>query len=387
MDGGVGRFLVVATAGAGGDLQPLLAAALALRDRGHQTMFLGDRSVGRSLHELGLDAETLPAELDLGPTLAAAIRDAMDTTGGDLAASGPIVQGRMAQWAERVAEPIAAAVRDHHPAVIVTSLFGVEVLSDVSPPCPWAVINSTFYVGPDPPRPLEEDFGPRAIPLIARYASLLGSASLILHATDRAFDLAFDGLPARHHYVGPLGIWEPPSESPPYLGETGDPWVLVTISSQLQDDLALAEAALAALSGRPVRALLTIGPDHDPETLSAVPPNARVERTVSHSDVLERGLLLVSHAGHGSVMKALWHGRPMVLIPWGRDQPGVAARAKALGVAEVVPRDQASARSLSTAIDRAITDVGMKQAAGRHASRLRATDPRAKAADLLETLL
>jgi len=387
MDARAGSVLVVATAGAGGDLQPLLAAALALRDRGHETMFLGDRSVGRSLRGLGLDVETLPPELDLGPTLAAAVREAMDATGGDLFASGPIVQHRMAEWAGRVAEPVAVAVRDHRPAAVVTSLFGVEVLTEVSPPCPWAVINSTFYVGPDPPRPMEEDFGPRAIPLIARYASLLGSASVILHATDRTFDLGFDGLPARHHYVGPLGIWEPPSESPSYLSEPGDPWVLVTISSQLQDDVALAEAALDALSGRPVRAVVTLGPDHDPAVLSTVPPNARVERTVSHSAVLERGILLVSHAGHGSVMKALWHGCPMVLVPWGRDQPGVAARAEALGVAEVVPRDQASARSLSAAIDRALTDPSMKEAAGRHASRLRGTDPPAKAADLLETLL
>ena len=45
-----------------------------------------------------------------------------------------------------------------------------------------------------------------------------------------------------------------------------------------------------------------------------------LEQTVSHSAVLERGVLMVSHAGHGSVMKALWHGRPMVLVPWGRDQ-------------------------------------------------------------------
>ncbi len=33
----------------------------------------------------------------------------------------------------------------------------------------------------------------------------------------------------------------------------------------------------------------------------------------------------------------------MILVPWGRDQPGVAARAAALGVAEVVPRGEASA--------------------------------------------
>ena len=86
-------------------------------------------------------------------------------------------------------------------------------------------------------------------------------------------------------------------------------------------------------------------------------------------------------------MKALWHGRPMVLVPWGRDQPGVAARAAALGVAEVVPRDEASAETLSTAIDRALTDVPMKEAADRHGSRLRATDPPETAAALLETLL
>ena len=385
MEGGVERVLVVATAGAGGDLQPLLAAALALRDRGHETVFLGDQSVRRSLGALDLDAETLPPELDLGPTLVAAIRDAMERTRGDHVAAGPIVRDRMAEWAKRAAEPVADAVRNHHPSAILTSLFGVEVLRAVSP-CPWAVINSTFYVGPRPPRPLEEDFGPRAVPLIARYASLLGSAGLVLHATDPQFDLAFDGLPPRHHYVGPLGIWEPPSDPPSYLDEPGDPWVLVTISSQLQDDVPLAEAALTALSGRPVRVALTLGPDHDPGALSAIPQNARVERTLSHTAVLERGTLLVSHAGHGSVMKALWHGRPMVLVPWGRDQPGVAARAAALGVAEVVPRDQASEQTLSMAIDRALADDRMREAARRHGSRLRETDPRARVTELLETL-
>jgi UDP:flavonoid glycosyltransferase YjiC (YdhE family) len=383
---GVGRVLVVATAGAGGDLQPLLAAAFALRDRGHETIFLGDRFVSRSLQTLGLDAETMPSELDLGPTLVAAIRDAMEMTGGDLSAAGPIVQDRMTGWAERVAEPVADAIRSQQPAAIVTSLFGVEVMSKVSPPCPWAVINSTFYVGPEPPRPLAEDWGPRAIPLISGYASLLDSASLVLHATDRLFDLGFDGLPQRHHYVGPLGIWEPPSEPARYLDEPGDPWVLVTISSQLQDDAALADAALGALSDRRVRALVTLGPDHDPDELAAVPPNARIERTVSHSAVLERGVLLVSHAGHGSVMKALWHGRPMVLVPWGRDQPGVAARAAALGVAVVVPREKASEQVLSIAIGRALSDVRMKEAAERNSTRLRATDPPATAASLIETL-
>lgn len=381
------RILVLATAGAGGDLQPLVAAALALGARGHETHFLGDRSVHRSLRELGIEAETLPAQLDLGPRLVGAVREAMAATDRDLAAAGPIVQERMAAWAREMVQPVADAVRRHRPDAIVTSLFGVEVLQNVSPTCPWAVVNSTFYVGPHAPRTFEEDFGPRAVPLVSRYAALLESPDLVLHATDQVFDFAFDRLPPRHHYVGPVGIWEPAREPPGYLAEPGDPWVLVSISSQLQDDLPLAEAALVALADRPVRVVLTVGPDHDPQQLASVPANARVEQTVSHAAVLERGALLVSHAGHGSVMKALWYGRPMVLVPWGRDQPGVAARAAALGVAEVVPRERASSDTLRTAVDRVLGSEAMRTTAAQHAARLQATDPPAVAATILETLL
>ena len=381
------RILVVATGGAGGDLQPLVAAALALRERGHETPFAGDGSVQRSLRDLGVTVELLPPELDLGPRLAGSVREAMATTSGDLVAAGPIVQQRMAAWAREAAAPVSEAITRLRPDCVVTSLFGVEVLQVASPPCPWAVINSTFYVGPNPPRPIEQDIGPRAIPLLSRYASLLGSADLVLHATDRVFDFSFDRLPPRHHYVGPLGIWEPPSAPPPYLSEPGEPWVLVSISSQLQDDLPLAEAALAALAHRPVRVLLTIGPDHDPREVSGRPANARIERSVPHSAVLQRAHLLISHAGHGSVMKALWHGRPMVLIPWGRDQPGVAARAQALGVAEVVPRTESAGETLAAAVDRVLVNAEMRNTAATHSARLRATDPPARAAALIESLL
>ena len=380
-------IVVIATGGAGGDLQPLVAAALALRNRGHMIRFVGDGAVWRLLRGVGMDCEILPPELDLGPRLATAVREAMAATKGDLLAAGPMVQARMTAWAQETAQPVADAVRRYRPAAVVTSLFGVEVIRLAAPPCPWAVVNSTFYVGPHPPRPLEEDVGPRAIALLSRYASILDSADLVLHATDQLFDFAFGRLPARHHYVGPLGIWEPPSQPPEYLAVPGDPWVLVAISSQLQDDVAIAESALAALAGRPVRVVLTLGPDHDPAELGSVPANSRVERTISHASVLTHGRLLVSHAGHGSVMKALWYGRPMVLVPWGRDQPGVAARARALGVADVVSREDASPETLGDAIDRVLQSDEMRAAAARHGARLQSTNPPATAASLIEGLV
>jgi UDP:flavonoid glycosyltransferase YjiC (YdhE family) len=101
--------LAVATAGAGGDVQPLIAAALALRDRGHETSFVGDASVARSLAPLGVETEVLAPELDLGPRLVSAIRDAMTATGGDLTAAGPIV--RAAEVAQTVDEICRSEIR------------------------------------------------------------------------------------------------------------------------------------------------------------------------------------------------------------------------------------------------------------------------------------
>lgn len=380
------RFLIVATGGAGGDLPPLIAAALALRRRGHETLFAGDRAVERTLGGVGLEVQVLPPELDLGPRLIAAIGEAMAMTGGDLEAAGPLVEERLAVWAQQVAAAVAPIAGELRPDAVVTSLFGVEVVKEAALGCPWAVVNSTFYVGPNPPRPVEQDVGPRAVPLIRRYARLAGSADLVLHATDQVFDFSFNRLPPRHIYTGPLGLWEPPVQAPAYLEEPGDPWVLVSISSQLQDDLPLAEAALAALAGKPVRVVLTVGPGHRPEEISMRSANAHLEQTVPHSAVLKRGALLVSHAGHGSVMKALWEGRPMVLMPWGRDQPGVAARARALGVAEVVPRTEDAQNALAEAVERTLANSDMRRNAEMHSARLRATDPPAIAASLLESI-
>ena len=386
-DWAVARILIVATAGAGGDLPPLVAASLALRERGHDTIFIGDAAVQRILGPLHFDVDVLPKELDLGPRLAGVVQDAMQASSGDLAKAGSLLQRGMTVWAHDVAEPISLLIDRHRPAAIVTSLFGVEAVDATCPAFPWGVVNSTFYIGPNPPRPVEEDVGPRALPLIKRYAELLESADLVLHATDQLFDYGFAGLPSRHHYVGPLGIWEPPGPRPAFLDEAGDPWILVSISSQRQDDITLAQAAVEALANQPVRVLVTLGPEHEPSELAGHPRNARIEKTVSHSAVLEKAELLVGHAGHGTVMKALWHGKPMVLIPWGRDQPGVAARAQALGVAEVVARSEASAASIGAAVRRVMANKAMGRIAASHSERLRASNPPAIAAALFASLV
>lgn len=251
---------------------------------------------------------------------------------------------------------------------------------------PWAAVNSTFYIGPRADRPLELDIAPRTLIVFRDFIwPALRSATLVLHATDQRFDLDLQQLPSGHHYVGPL-LWAQHEPTPAYLLEAGNPWTLVTLSSDTQDDLPIARDALAALARWPLRVVVTIGAAHDLDDLQPVPPNARVERHAPHAAVLERSALLVSHAGHGSVMRALWQGVPMVLVPWGRDQTGVAERARRLGVARVVTREDLSPRALHEAIDVILSDTGYQARAAAEARRLRANEPADRAADLIDDL-
>ena len=164
--------------------------------------------------------------------------------------------------------------------------------------------------------------------------------------------------------------------------------MLISLSTFPQvGELAIARAALQALKDRPVRVLVTLSPDHSAEELGPLPSNARLSGFVPHRPVLERACLVVSHAGHGTVMRALWHGVPMVLVPWGRDQPEVAARASSLGVAVVVPRPDCTRENLDIAISRVLGDTRYAEAS-RHASRrLRAEDPVATGCICIENVL
>ena len=49
------RFLIVASSGGGGDLQPLLALADGLRARGHGVSAFGDTEVQIRMHRLGVE--------------------------------------------------------------------------------------------------------------------------------------------------------------------------------------------------------------------------------------------------------------------------------------------------------------------------------------------
>ena len=89
-----------------------------------------------------------------------------------------------------------------------------------------------------------------------------------------------------------------------------------------------------------------------------------VVRSAPHAQVLEQAAAVVTHAGHGTVIKALAHGVPVVALPIGRDQPDVAARLVASG-AGLRLRPGSPPRRIAAAVERVLGEPAFGTAAAR----------------------
>ena len=371
---------------AGGDMPPVVATTLGLYERGHEVLVYSERSANRIMQDVELRKITSPREIEFSTRLIGALRDASEV--GE-EKSGTVLKRTLREYSHDQAEAAERLVLDgFQPDLVVTSLVGAGIARQIAGKAgvPFCVMNSDFYIGPDPPRSLEEDFDERSRPEVEYLAEQMQHADLVLHAVDQIFDYGFDRLPPHNHYVGPL-LWEKPAPVPEYLEEPGNPWILVTISSQKQQDAMIARLSLEALSNQSVRIIETIGRGHRRKELGPIPSNAHVEHFAPHSKILSQCELMVSHAGIGSVMKAMWYGVPMLLVPWGRDQPGVAARGEHLGVAKVLPRNKLTKKVLEAAIHEVLDEPRYQHQATLTAQRLRREDPVATACDLIEHLI
>lgn len=364
----------------------MVALALSLRDDGYSLTVLCDPHSEPFFSRMDLPVIVSGPEYEVGEQ----IKDALKAGAGlPEFERMSIVDAGIEEWRASVAPSIEDVLASVRPDLLITSLFGTCIGSQMVRQSgkPWVAVNSTYYIGPNPPRPMERDFSQRAADMF-RYSVIpyLPEAELVLHATDARFDYDHRGIPRNHRYVGPL-FWEAPGEVPARIKEAGEPWMLCTLSSHKQDDTPIANAAMHALAHTKHRLAVTLGMGHTPDEVQPIPANAHVAQYIPHSPLLEQAPLFISHAGHGSVMKSLWFGVPMVLVPWSRDQFGVAARAGSMEAAIVVPRDTLTVHVMAEAIDAVLHDPKYRWAAQDASARLRRERSTQIALDMISEVL
>jgi len=183
------------------------------------------------------------------------------------------------------------------------------------------------------------------------------------------------------HVVGPL-LWEPPSESVE-LPPGDDPLVLVAPSTSQDPGQRLLRATLAGLADEPVRVIATFNRRPPPEPVE-VPPNARLVDWLSYERTMPRCDVVVLHAGHGTLARALACGCSVVACPAGGDMAENAARADWAGVGVRLPSRLVSAATVRLAVRRALAEPKIRQRAAELAAWARRHDGARAGADLVE---
>jgi UDP:flavonoid glycosyltransferase YjiC (YdhE family) len=146
-------------------------------------------------------------------------------------------------------------------------------------------------------------------------------------------------LPATAHSLRPLAAAPTADDAAPaWLADlAGAPTVYFTLGTIFNMESGdLITRVLAGLRELSINVVVTVGRHIDPAEFGPQPANVHIERYIPQATVLPLSTVVVSHGGSGSVIGALAHGLPMVLIPMGADQPANAARCGVLGVAEVL---------------------------------------------------
>ena len=204
---------------------------------------------------------------------------------------------------------------------------------------------------------------------LSRLEALSGCAHRVLVMTSRAYDFEADELPPNVRYVGPQlepatpGRWEspwPPSDTRPL--------VLVGLSTDQMGQVPLLRNLIRALDELNVRALVTTGPAIDP-TLFDAPKDVAIRQFVPHQDVMREADLVITHAGHGTFIRALAAGVPMICIPLGRDQYDVAARVVWRGAGAKLSK-RAGPRLIGRTVTRLLEDRRYREAASELAASI-----------------
>ena len=149
----------------------------------------------------------------------------------------------------------------------------------------------------------------------------------------------------------------------------------------------LFERALAGLRVLPMDVVVTVGRELDPKVLGAQPSNAYVRSYIPQSALFPHCDLVVSHAGSGSVVGALAHGLPMVLLPIGADQPFNAARCHDLHVGRVLNPVEATPEDVQRAATSVLEDATYRQNAKRLQAEIASLPDPEYGVQLLERLV
>lgn len=201
----------------------------------------------------------------------------------------------------------------------------------------------------------------------------------------RAFQIAADTFDERFTFVGPCLDVTPPPEA--WQPPDDRPVVLVSLGTTFNDHPDFFADCARAFADTRWRVVMTVGDAVDPAELEPLPGNVEVHRWVSHLGVLEHAAVCVTHGGMGTVMAALYLGRPVVAVPHSFDVMPMARQVADLGLGQLLDHATTDGQSLAAVVEQVAADPAVTRRALAMRQHIHTAPGAAGAADAIEAHL
>jgi UDP:flavonoid glycosyltransferase YjiC (YdhE family)/SAM-dependent methyltransferase len=360
-----------------GHLNPMLPLAHALVRRGHEVRVAAAETLRETVETLGF--EFVAAGLDPRMPL---------PTHPD----GPSRSGR--DWGpvpiRALADDLLRATAHARPDVVIreqTALGAALAAELLDVPC--VVLGPAMYI---PSRSwvrlvgdsMDRERRRRGLPLDPCFERL--TPWLYLDPAPERYQVpAAAGVPVRHEIrPEPLGAG---GCAPSWVAELPrGSTVYATLGTVFNRRPRVLRTLVEGLLAAGLTVVATTGTDGDAAELPA-DPRLRVAPWLDIGVILPHCAAVISHGGFGTVMGALWHGLPQVIVPLGSDNGTHARRCTDLGVGVTAAAATLTVPVVRDSVTHVLTDPDLRRAARSLGRRVRAMPSAETAADLVERLV
>ena len=185
----------------------------------------------------------------------------------------------------------------------------------------------------------------------------------------------------------PIVAHEHVDERPEWLRDLPhDQTVYVTLGTIWNTDIDVFRLVLEALRDR-VNLIITIGRQNQPEMFGPQPAGVIIRSFIPQDELLPWCDAAVVHGGSGTMLGALAHGVPLLVLPQGADQWNNAERVAAAGAGRRLLRDEVTVDAIQDGITAILTDPSYRHAATKVQGQIRAMPSASEALARIEELI
>ena len=187
------------------------------------------------------------------------------------------------------------------------------------------------------------------------------------------------------HYTGPfVDAEQRPKIDFDWSQLDGRPLVYASLGTLQNGSEKVFRIIADACASLPIQLVMSLGDRIDPDRLGVLSGDPVVVRYAPQLEIVKRATAVITHAGINTALESLAEGVPLVCIPMGNDQPGVAARVAMRGAGLVVPLRKLNVKRLRSALRTVLEDGSYRRAARKVQASIQQIDGLAQAADIIE---